>query len=107
MDETHEDAAAAHRGRRPGDPDRPEAGGPGWAEVTTPEAWEERYTASERIWSGRVNAVLAEIAAGLEPGAALDLGCGEGADVIWLAERGWRAAGVDVSATAVQRRPAG
>lgn len=65
--------------------------------------WEERYRSTERVWSGRVNPHLAEVAAGLPVGRALDLGCGEGADALWLAERGWRVVAVDVSATALRR----
>lgn len=67
------------------------------------EFWEQFYRDSERVWSGRVNAWLAEVAADLFPGTALDLGCGEGADAIWLAEDGWQVVAVDVSATALQR----
>lgn len=55
------------------------------------------------MWSGRVNPRLAELAAELPPGRALDLGCGEGADALWLAERGWDVVAVDVSATALRR----
>ena len=67
--------------------------------------WEARYAGSDGIWSGRVNAVLAEVAADLPRGGgrALDLGCGEGGDVVWLAEQGWTATGVDLSSTAVVR----
>lgn len=65
--------------------------------------WEDRYRSTERVWSGRVNPRLAEVAADLPPGRALDLGCGEGADALWLAERGWRVVAVDVSATALRR----
>lgn len=65
--------------------------------------WEERYSSSGRTWSGRVNAQLAEVAAGLPPGSALDLGSGEGADALWLAEHGWRVLAVDVSETALRR----
>lgn len=65
--------------------------------------WEERYGAKDRIWSGRVNPRLAETAAALPPGRALDLGCGEGGDVIWLAEHGWQVLGVDISTTALSR----
>lgn len=65
--------------------------------------WEERYRSSQRVWSGRVNPRLPEFAAELPPGRALDLGCGEGADALWLAEHGWDVVAVDVSATALQR----
>ncbi|MEI7057141.1 bifunctional NAD(P)/FAD-dependent oxidoreductase/class I SAM-dependent methyltransferase [Nocardioides sp. CCNWLW239] len=65
--------------------------------------WQERYAGSDRMWSGKVNAVLGDIAAGLEPGTALDLGSGEGADVLWLAQHGWQATGIDISENAVIR----
>jgi SAM-dependent methyltransferase len=65
--------------------------------------WEERYRGAERVWSGRVNATLAALVGELEPGRALDLGCGEGGDAIWLAQNGWHATGVDLSPTAIER----
>jgi SAM-dependent methyltransferase len=65
--------------------------------------WEGRYQEKDQIWSGRVNQVLADTAARLEVGTALDLGCGEGGDSVWLAGMGWRVTGVDLSATALQR----
>ena len=68
--------------------------------------WEDRYAERGRIWSGRVNAQLADIAAPLPPGHALDLGCGEGGDALWLAEHGWRVTGVDISDTALSRAAA-
>lgn len=74
---------------------------------TDPTAfWEQRYAGAGQVWSGRVNATLAAVAADLEPGTALDLGCGEGGDVVWLATRGWEATGLDISATALQRATA-
>jgi len=66
-------------------------------------AWEEHYTAKSQVWSGRVNVQLAANAGDLAGGRALDLGCGEGADAIWLAERGWTVVAVDVSTTALSR----
>lgn len=65
--------------------------------------WEERYQQHERVWSGRVNPVLVDVVGSLPAGTALDLGCGEGGDAIWLAQRGWRVTAVDVSATALSR----
>ncbi len=65
--------------------------------------WEGRYAERHRIWSGEPNAALADGAGGLPPGRALDLGCGEGGDAVWLAEQGWQVTGVDISATAVAR----
>lgn len=74
------------------------------SDTSTPAAfWEARYAGTGRAWSGRVNAVLADIASDLEPARATDLGCGEGGDAVWLAQRGWTVTGVDLSPTAVER----
>lgn len=65
--------------------------------------WENRYSSEDKIWSGNPNATLVDAVGGLPPGRAVDLGCGEGADVLWLAEQGWHATGIDISDTAVRR----
>ena len=67
------------------------------------EFWEEFYGDRPQVWSGRANAVLVEEIDGLTPGTALDLGCGEGADAIWLAEQGWRVTAADISQAALDR----
>ncbi|WKX06384.1 cyclopropane-fatty-acyl-phospholipid synthase family protein [Streptomyces sp. NL15-2K] len=67
------------------------------------EFWEARYQGVERIWSGRPNPLLVREVSGLAPGRVLDLGCGEGADAVWLASQGWRVTGVDISRTALER----
>ena len=70
----------------------------------TVAAWEERYSGTgEAIWSGNPNESLVAVARGLTPGRVLDVGCGEGADVTWLAEQGWDATGIDLSQTAIDR----
>ena len=69
----------------------------------TPEFWDDRYRSAGQLWSGQPNAQLVAQTADLVPGAALDAGCGEGADAIWLARRGWTATAVDVSAVALGR----
>ena len=79
--------------------------GPPWPthELDAQDYWERHYGERERIWSGRVNAQLAQVVADVSPGRALDLGCGEGGDAAWLAENGWQVTAVDISETALQR----
>jgi SAM-dependent methyltransferase len=71
--------------------------------LTAAEVWEERYRSRPAVWSGKPNAVLVAEASTLAGGTALDVGCGEGADAIWLAEQGWTVTAVDVSPTALAR----
>ncbi|ORA40120.1 bifunctional NAD(P)/FAD-dependent oxidoreductase/class I SAM-dependent methyltransferase [Mycobacterium aquaticum] len=81
---------------------------PPWPTRTavTAQYWERHYGQRGRIWSGRVNAQLERVAADLPAGRALDLGCGEGGDAVWLAEHGWQVTAADVSETALQRAAA-
>src|SRR5919202_5846436 len=73
-----------------------------------PVDWDERYAShDEGLWSGRVNGALVAEVAGLPPGRALDVGCGEEADAIWLARAGWQATGVDISEVALERAAEG
>lgn len=65
--------------------------------------WDAHYTGHHDVWGGTPNAVLVDEAGDLRPGRALDLGCGEGADAIWLARRGWQVTAVDVSPVALAR----
>jgi ubiquinone/menaquinone biosynthesis C-methylase UbiE len=59
--------------------------------------WDERYAASELVWSAEPNRFVAEECAGLSPGRALDLAAGEGRNAIWLAQRGWTVTATDFS----------
>jgi 2-polyprenyl-3-methyl-5-hydroxy-6-metoxy-1,4-benzoquinol methylase len=68
-----------------------------------PQGWEERYSGEEKVWSGNPNPQLVAEASALTPGTALDVGCGEGGDVIWLAQQGWRVTGADFSAKGLER----
>lgn len=65
--------------------------------------WDARYASRERLWSAAPNDHLVTAATGLDPGRALDLGCGEGTDALWLAERGWKVTAVDFSDVALER----
>ena len=73
------------------------------AAVFEPPSWEERYSGEETVWSGNPNPQLVAEATELTPGTALDVGCGEGGDVIWLARRGWQVTGADFSANGLAR----
>ena len=72
--------------------------------ATQAAEWDARY--SERdgaMWSGLPNGRLVAEVADLNPGCVLDVGCGEGADAVWLAQRGWTATAIDISDVAVGR----
>ena len=59
--------------------------------------WDERYSTSELIWTGRANQFVEAHLTDLEPGTAIDLGAGEGRNAVWLASRGWTVTAVDFS----------
>jgi SAM-dependent methyltransferase len=59
--------------------------------------WDDRYSTSELIWTGRANQFVEANLGGLPPGTAVDLGAGEGRNAVWLAQRGWSVTAVDFS----------
>ena len=63
------------------------------------EVWEA--CAQESPHDG-ADALLLTALEGIVPGRALDMGCGDGSNAVWLAKRGWRVTGVDFSRKAVQ-----
>ena len=66
--------------------------------------WDTRYSDRDGgMWSGRPNGRLVAEVTHLAPGRALDIGCGEGADAIWLAQRGWTVTAIDISEVAICR----
>jgi SAM-dependent methyltransferase len=79
----------------------PERSGP-----MTDQDWDQRYAGADRVWSGAPNGALVAEVAGLDPGRALDVGCGEGADALWLTAQGWEVTALDVSQVALDRAAA-
>src|SRR5579863_6530598 len=65
--------------------------------------WDEKYATTELVWGEGPNRFLVPEVGGLHPGKALDLGCGEGRNAIWLADRGWQVTGVDYSEVGLEK----
>jgi 2-polyprenyl-3-methyl-5-hydroxy-6-metoxy-1,4-benzoquinol methylase len=68
--------------------------------------WEELWSKTVREHADKIaqrppNAHLIGEVGSLQPGRALDAGCGHGADTLWLAAHGWHVTAVDFSATAL------
>jgi SAM-dependent methyltransferase len=65
--------------------------------------WDTRYADRDQLWSGQPNGALVAEVVGLTPGRVLDVGCGEGADAVWLARGGWEVTALEVSGLALGR----
>ncbi len=66
--------------------------------------WENRYQADDTPWdqpAASDHLQWAIDAYDISPCKVLDIGCGTGTDVIWLAQQGFDATGVDISECAV------
>jgi SAM-dependent methyltransferase len=72
-------------------------------DVDSEAAWDQRYAEMGQVWSGHPNGALVSEVTGLPAGLALDVGCGEGADAVWLAGQGWEVTALDVSQVALER----
>jgi SAM-dependent methyltransferase len=72
-------------------------------DASDPATWDARYSAAPQLWSGAPNQALVDATRALIPGRAVDVGCGEGADAVWLASNGWDVTALDVSAVALGR----
>lgn len=73
------------------------------------ETWNERYLDSQLPWdTGVVDVHLAGVLArhGIEPGKALEIGCGTGTNTIWLAKHGFKMTGVDIAPNAIAKAEA-
>lgn len=64
--------------------------------------WNDRYRESETVFGREANEFLVDVVEDLDPGTALDLGCGQGRNALWLAERGFTVTGMDLSPVAIE-----
>ena len=64
--------------------------------------WNETWSTMGPVSPDRDHVLAAEIS-GFTPGRALDIGCGECANAVWLAEQGWRVTAVDYAESAIRR----
>lgn len=68
--------------------------------------WEERYRTGETPWDeGEPERHLVDFVerGRVEPGRALEVGCGTGTNARWLAEQGFSVVAVDLSALAIEQ----
>jgi SAM-dependent methyltransferase len=68
--------------------------------------WESHWQQAGGRDALAANPYLARETGGLLPGTALDAGCGEGAEAIWLAAAGWRVTAADISGEVLARAAA-
>jgi SAM-dependent methyltransferase len=65
--------------------------------------WDRKWRTGHPEPHAEPGPLLAEELGRICPGQALDVGCGNGRNAVWLAERGWRVTAVDFSKVALQR----
>ncbi|MBV9222612.1 MAG: class I SAM-dependent methyltransferase [Acidobacteriaceae bacterium] len=65
------------------------------------ERWNQILTSEHPRFNTKPNAFLVEMAKDRKPGAALDVGMGQGRNAVWLAEQGWKVTGFDPAEKAV------
>jgi len=65
--------------------------------------WDQRYSAAGFSYGSQPNDFLPTHVGAIPPGPVLDLGCGEGRNAVFLAERGYAVTAVDQSAAGLRK----
>lgn len=65
--------------------------------------WNGKFSNSQTAFNRSPSSLLVDAIRGRKPGAAVDLGMGQGRNAIYLAQRGWQTTGVDLSDVAVRQ----
>ena len=68
----------------------------------TVEFWNDIWSTIGHVFADH-DELLVKHTGDLKPGRALDLGCGSGANAIWLAQHGWQVTAVDFSDVAIEK----
>lgn len=73
------------------------------SDLSTTQFWNERYAASDLVWSITPNQFVVEYLSELPAGRMIDLAGGEGRNALWFATRGWQAENADISSVAIEK----
>ena len=68
-----------------------------------PDFWNQRYSEENFAYGEEPNAFVAAVADRLPPGRALEIGCGQGRNAVFLAQQGLTVTGVDSSEIGLER----
>jgi SAM-dependent methyltransferase len=71
--------------------------------VNEADTWNERYSQSDRLWIHDADTSLKDAVVDIPPTDALDLGCGEGRNALFLARSGFQVTAVDFAGVALKR----
>ena len=65
--------------------------------------WDDKYSATEYVYTKDVNRFVKESCSDLAPGKMIDLAGGEGRNTVFFAEKGWQAENVDLSSVGLEK----
>ena len=65
--------------------------------------YDKIYAKEHPGFSAAPNAFMVEVVSRLQPGKAVDLGMGDGRNSIFLAKKGWKVTGIDLSESGISR----
>jgi SAM-dependent methyltransferase len=75
-------------------------------EKSTAARWDKVYQSADAKIPVNPSALVLETTANLKPGLALDVGMGNGRNAVYLARKGWKVTGIDISAAALKQAQA-